>query len=516
MTTVDSDSVHGADTGTLQSVNPVTGAVVGRAPVHDTSHVAETVAAARSAVVDWAQTSLRDRAVHLLRVRAAFADYAPQLAEAVSAETGKPLPDAYLEVMSALGFWTWAAKKGPGHLADKTVSSSPMVFKRATVRYEPLGVVGVITPWNFPIAIPMQSIPYALIAGNTVVFKPSEVALRTGQLIAEAINSAGRDLVHLVTGDGATGDALVRSGLDKVVFTGSGAVGRKILAAAADSLTPTVMELGGKDAAIVCVDADLSRAARCVAAAAFTNAGQLCMATERVYVEAAVYDEFVDLVVDQVRGLRVGAESSSHVGPLTRAAQAETLYRRLDAAKQAGARVLAGGVGWQQGEATFFPPTVVVDVTPDMELMREESFGPILSVVKVTDTDEAVALTNASEFGLNGSVFTTDAAKGRRLADRMQSGGVHINDALVGNGIPGVPFGGRGQSGFGRLQGDVGLFEFVAAKTIIDEHPGPWPALSAQMMADKRPSPALLRRVIAMAYSSGSPRQRLARVFGLR
>ncbi|WP_123026602.1 aldehyde dehydrogenase family protein [Mycolicibacterium stellerae] len=496
---------------TLQSVNPITGAVVGRAPIDDRGRVDAAVSAARTAGQQWSALSIGDRAAHLLRVRESFADHASAIADSLHAETGKPLVDAYMEVISGLGFWSWAARKAPKLLAPRKISTGPMVVKRATVHYGPVGVVGVIAPWNFPVSIPMQSIPYALIAGNAVVFKPSEITLRTGSLIAEAINAAGRDLVHLVTGDGTTGDALVRSGVDKVVFTGSGAVGRKILAATAATLTPTVMELGGKDAAIVCADADVARAATCVTAVAFANAGQLCMATERAYVDARVYDEFVEGVVAATCRLRFGPKATSHLGPLTRPQQADLLEQRLRDAQAGGARIAVGGKRHVDGPAVYFEPTVVVDVTADMALLREESFGPILSIVRVNDADEAVAAANDSDYGLNGSIFTTSQATAARLAAALQTGGVHINDALVGNAIPGVPFGGVKRSGFGRLQGDVGLFEFVAAKTVIGERRGPWPALASQMIAERRPSPASLGRFVALAYSSKGLPARLAR-----
>lgn len=501
------DTTHGnvQTKSMIESVNPITGSVVVRVPVDLAEQVDAQVSRARDAAVEWAALSPRERGSHLGHIRRCFADRASEIAAAITAETGKPLPDAYLEVLAACGMWSWASKKAPKLLTSKRIKTGPLVLKQAHVQYEPLGVVGVISPWNYPVAIPMQSLPYALVAGNTIVFKPSEYTLRTGQLIAEAINAAGRELVYVVAGDGRTGDALVRAAVDKVVFTGSGGVGRKILAATAEHLTPVIMELGGKDAAIVCADANLDRAARTVVGAAFTNAGQLCMATERAFVDATVYDAFVDRVSVVARGLRVGSGPDAHLGPLTRPEQADVLLRRLADAEHRGARVVLGGNVSQIGPAVYFEPTVVVDVTPEMALLREESFGPILSIIKVSGTQEALDMTNASEFGLNSSVFTTSKQRARDIASAIRAGGVHVNDALVGNAIGGVPFGGVKSSGYGRLQGDVGLFEFVASKTIISDRWSRSPGLTALMVAPRRPSPALLRGVIAAAYSSRRP-----------
>ena len=473
----------------LESRSPVTGELIGSAQVHDTDDVQRIVADARAAQQSWGALSVKERSRHLRQVQRNLAAAAPEIAEAVAAETGKSVIDGWLEVLSALGMLRWVSGHAARALRPQRINTAPILLKRASVHHSPYGVIGVISPWNYPVAIPFQSIPWILACGNTVVLKPSELSTVTAQRIAAAVNSAGVPLIHLVTGYGETGAALVRSGVDKLVFTGSGPTGRRIAAAAAETLTPVVMELGGKDALVVCGDADTRRAAKAAVAAAFHNAGQTCMAPERAIVVDRAYDAFLAAVREEVAQLRVGPGTQDQVGALTQPGQAVVVQRRVDAAIAAGARVVAQA---KAPAAPFFAPVVLADVPRDSELWTHESFAPVLSVTRVHDEDEALRVANDCDLGLNGSVFTASRAQGRRMALGLVTGGVNVNDALVGAGIPALPFGGEKGSGYGRLQGRRGFEEFSRSTSVVaDRFPGA-PSLAAKMLGGKRPSVRVL------------------------
>jgi acyl-CoA reductase-like NAD-dependent aldehyde dehydrogenase len=454
---------------------------------------------ARAAQRSWGELGFAERARRLRRVRAELARRSGDLAEAAAAETGKPVTDALFEVAAGCTMIGWVAANARRHLADRRVPTRPFVLKRARVQYAPLGVVGVIAPWNYPIGIPLQSIPYALGAGNAVVFKPSELTPRTGALLAECFAPAGDDVVVLAEGGGDVGAALVGAGVDKLVFTGSPGTAKRILAAAAEHLLPVILELGGKDAMIVCADADVDVAASAAVGAAFGNAGQTCMATERALVVDAVYDEFVEAVVDGAERLEVGPGPGAHVGRVTRVEQLDVIEARLDAAVGGGAKVLTGGERVPVG-AGYFAPTVVVDVPRDCELWREESFAPVLSVSRVADDDEAVEVANASPFGLSASVFTRDRARALRLAGRIEAGGVNVNDAMTGAALPALPFGGVKQSGFGRLQGPEGLRELSRVTGVVEPVAMRLPSTVGMMFTGRRPSPKVVEHVLRWTY----------------
>jgi aldehyde dehydrogenase (NAD+) len=427
-----------------------------------------------------------------------------RIAQTLSAETGKPLTDAWLEIAGGCAMITYAAGAAHRVLRRRSVGTWPIFLKRAYVEYSPYGVIGAITPWNYPVAISMQVIPYALAAGNAVVLKPSELVPSTGLLLEEIAASVGLDVARVVCGAAETGDALVRSGVDKIVFTGSGATARHILRAAAESLTPVVMELGGKDAMIVCADADVRSAARVAVGAAFSNAGQACVATERAIVVEPVYEEFVAAVLGLVSDLEVGSGPTAHVGAITRPEQVEVIERRLRDAVAAGARVLTGGARLPASDGRcYFAPTVVVDADPGCELVREESFAPVLTVLRVPDVDAAIALANSSSYALNGSVFSRRIGRARGIAGRMTAGGVNINDAMFGAAVPGLPFGGEGISGTGRLQGAEGLREFSRVKSVVQPRWRGAPALTGRVFTGRKIKPTTWRRLLRAAYGRG-------------
>ena len=348
---------------------------------------------------------------------------------------------------------------------------TPILFpgKASYVEHFPLGVVGVISPWNFPFQLSMVPVLSALIAGNTVVLKPSEVTPITGEIVDEIFRRIGlpRGVVEVIQGDGSTGAALTRAAVDKIFFTGSVATGRKVMAEAAKRPIPVELELGGKDAMIVCADANLVRAARAAAWGGLVNCGQMCTSVERIFVVDAVHDRFVALLEKEVRAMRVGGpDEHADMGPLTFPPQLATGVRHVESARADGARVVTGGARLDR-PGQFYAPTLLVDVTPQMEIYREETFGPVLPVVRVTDEDEAVRLANDHQYGLNGSVWTGDVERGLALASRLECGQVMVNDlvAIVGN--PALPFGGVKNSGFGRYHGPEGLLSFTHQKAIM-------------------------------------------------
>jgi len=504
-TTTAAPSGNGARPSRMDSVNPRTGEILGSFEVMEAGAVSERVERARARQLAWAARTPDERGRHLLRVRASLVDAGPEITRISAEETGKPIATAYYELMAACAMLTWASRNVAKALASHTLPSYPVATKRAHVQYQPFGVIGLISPWNYPIGIPFQTLPYALGAGNTVVLKPSELATLTGIRIAEAINAAGVELVHVVTGDGPTGEALVRAPVDKISFTGSPGTARHILRAAADSLTPSILELGGKDPMIVLPDADPETAARAATAAAFFNAGQTCMSTERAIVCEPIHDEFVRRAALIADKLRVGPDEDSQVGPLTRAGQLEVLEARIRDAVSKGARVIAGGSARDDlGHGTYLRPTVLDRVTPDMAIFHEESFGPILSVVRAADTEEAIRLANTSTMGLSASVFTTDADLGRLVASMIEAGGVNVNDVMLGAAMAAVPFGGTKNSGFGRLQGIEGFRAFSQSKTITEDRVrGMKPMMSLMFHTARQPSPRLLQRALKLTFGRG-------------
>lgn len=444
----------------IESRNPATGEVLGTVPVHSDEYVRARVQRAREAAAYWGALGFDERREALDRFRRELAARADDLADLIHQENGKPRLDALMEVLLSLAHLAHAAARAEKVLAPRRVSPGILANFRAAVQYRPLGVIGVIGPWNYPLFTPMGSISSALAAGNAVVFKPSEQTPLVGQEIAAIASAAMEvpDLVQVVTGYGATGTALVRAGVDKVSFTGSTATGRKVMAAAAETLTPVLMELGGKDALIVAADADVEAAARAAVYGALTNAGQTCISIERAYVAAAVYERFIDRVVDLAREVRLGG-GDADIGPMTMPAQPDIVRAHVRDALDRGARALVGGPDAVEGN--FVSPTVLVDVTDDMLVMREETFGPVLPIMRVADADEGVQRANASRYGLGSAIFGRQGV--RELAARMRAGMTAINAALAYTGVPALPFGGVGDSGFGRIHGDDGLREFARA-----------------------------------------------------
>ncbi|HEX5120602.1 MAG TPA: aldehyde dehydrogenase family protein [Pseudonocardiaceae bacterium] len=450
---------------TFDSLDPNTGDVVASHPVHSAADVAAAVDRARIAATWWSELGFAGRAQRLRSWAGVLTRRMPQLAELVHAETGKPHADAQLEIVLAIEHVSWASKHAAKVLGRHRRSPGLLMANyAATVEYEPLGVVGVIGPWNYPVFTPMGSIAYALSAGNAVVFKPSEFTPGVGAWLAATLADVvpEQPILQVVTGFGETGAALCRSGVDKLAFTGSAATGRRVMAACAETLTPVVIEAGGKDSLLVDADANVDAAADAAVWGGMSNAGQTCVGVERVYVHEQVYDAFVSKVVEKTDGLRAGSDAAAKIGPITMPGQLRIIADHIADALERGGKAVRGGTD-SVGDR-FVQPTVLVDVPEDSKAVTDETFGPTLTIAKVRDMDEAVARANATRYGLGNTVFSR--SRGVELARRLRSGMVAVNSVISFAGIPSLPFGGVGDSGFGRIHGPDGLREFARSKAI--------------------------------------------------
>jgi acyl-CoA reductase-like NAD-dependent aldehyde dehydrogenase len=420
---------------------------------------------ARIAAQWWGDLGFAERRKRLLAWKGVLARRQHQLVELIHRENGKPRVDGLVELSAAIEHLDWAARHARHTLGPRRVRPGLLMANhRAYLEYQPLGVIGVIGPWNYPVFTPMGSIAYALAAGNAVVFKPSEYTPGVAQWLADAFLQVVPEhpVLQVITGYGETGAALCTAGVDKIAFTGSTATGKKVMAACAASLTPVLVECGGKDAMIVDADADLAAAADAAAWGGLANAGQSCTGIERVYVVESVYDRFLELLVEAVRDLRPGEDREASYGPITMPRQLDVIRRHLDDALARGAKAVVGGK--DAVRPPYVQPTVLVDVPDDAPAVCEETFGPTLVVTRVRSVDEAVDKANAVDYGLGGAVFTKHG--GREIARRLRVGMVSVNSALAYAGVPSLPFGGVGASGFGRIHGEDGLREFSRAQAV--------------------------------------------------
>jgi succinate-semialdehyde dehydrogenase / glutarate-semialdehyde dehydrogenase len=465
MTVTPTAGVPAVVDGELVSTSPATGEEVGRFPVHGEAEVTEAVARAREAAAWWSGLGFNGRKKLLSAWRKVMARRIDDLTELMHREGGKPVDDALIEAMTALEHLDWAARKAEKVLGPRRVSSGLLMANQvASVEYPPLGVVGVIGPWNYPVLTPMGSIAYALAAGNAVVFKPSEYTPAVGAWLVDRFAEAvpGKPVFQLVTGLGPTGAALCASGVDKIAFTGSTATGKKVMAACAETLTPVLMECGGKDVLIVDADADLDAAADAALWGGMSNAGQTCVGTERVYAVEPVYDEFVAKLAAKASKLKAGAEPDADLGAITMPSQVDVISRHIADALERGGKAVVGGP--ESVHAPFVDPVVLVDVPEESSAIQEETFGPTLTVSKVRDADEAIERANASRYGLGASVFAK--RRGVEIARKLRTGMAAVNGVVSFAGVAALPFGGVGDSGFGRIHGEDGLREFTRPKAI--------------------------------------------------
>lgn len=460
----------------ITTFNPATGEPLAEIPIDDEAKVRAAVAAARKAQPAWAATPLEERIRVMRAFRKSMMKRADWLTGLITREQGRPPVEALTqELLPIADLITYYSKHARRFLKDEKLPLHFLKYKKSFVQYKPYGVVAVISPWNYPFVLPTSEVVLALLAGNAVVLKPSEFTPLIGNAIGELFQQAGlpEGLLHIVQGDGRTGGALVAAAPDKISFTGGGPTARRILATAAQNLTPVTLELGGKDPMLVLRDANLDRAAQAAVWGGFCNAGQVCASVERVYVDKAVAEPFVRKVVDLTSQLRLGAsdgpDAPVDIGPMISERQLQIVQRHVDSALAGGAKALAGGKR-REGAGLFYEPTVLVDVRDDMDVMREETFGPVLGIATFESEDEAIRRANDSPFGLSAYVFSENKRHAERVARGLEAGSVLVNDVVVSYGAPETPWGGVKQSGIGRIHwGPQGVREYCQPRHIMME-----------------------------------------------
>ena len=449
-------------TATFDKADPATGEVIAQYKNFSRDEVFTCVDSAHLASLRWAEFGFTARKRTLLKWASYITKNQKEIAQLVASECGKPIGDASLEVSIAIDHIAWAAKHAEQIMRKQDRPSGLLMFNmKAQVQRSPLGVVGVIGPWNYPIFTPMGSIAYALAAGNTVVFKPSEYTPGVGKWLADSFAQIApfENILTTVTGLPDTGKALTESAVNKISFTGSTRTAKKVAASCAERMIPVVLECGGKDPVIVDTDADLKLAAEYALWSAMANAGQSCIGAERVYVVESVADQFIEIITNMAKKIQVGKD----YGPATMPSQLNVIQSHLDDAKAKGAKFLVGGSDSVKG--AFVEPVIMVDVPEDSTAMTQETFGPTLAINKVLNTDEAIRLSNASSYGLAAAVFSK--RNGEQIASKLACGMVSINSVFLFAAIPSVPFGGVKDSGYGRIHGAEGLLEYTYARTVV-------------------------------------------------
>jgi len=463
----------------IDSLDPSTGEVVGRFEITKPGDLPALFENARRAQREWAARPLRDRCAMLRRLRDTMFELRDEIADVVTRETGKPRVEAiFAEILLALDTADFLSRRTPRWLRPERVPHHNMAMKAKSgwLEFQPQGIIAIISPWNYPFSIPMVEMISAVVAGNAVLLKPSELTPWTGWLAREMFRRAEfpSGLVQVLQGGGEIGAALIEAGPDKVFFTGSVATGKRIAEACAKKLIPSVLELGGKDAMLVLGDADLDIASSAAVWGSFMNCGQTCISIERIYVDQSVASRFTELCVQKAKKLSLGppADQDAEVGPMIRPRQLETVERQLKDAVDRGAQIITGGTRRPDLGPNFLEPAVVTNVDHSMQLMREETFGPVMAIHPVASTDEAIQLANDSPFGLSASIWTGNTPRGREIASRIRAGSVMINDVASYYGICEAPHGGPGASGWGRTHSRLGLLEMVQVKYIdVDRLP---------------------------------------------
>lgn len=467
------ESARPAGRRTLSAINPANGRLLKQIPMATEADVQAARQEAGRLAPIWAAKSVKERIRILRKFQQVIVDQVDDITAVINRDNGKSRQDALIEVMMATDLIQTYLRHAPQWLAEKSVSSGFYLYKQAKVAQRPFGVAAVISPWNYPFVLSIPPIVSALLAGNTVLFKPSEETALVGELIEKLIARVPElsAFVKVLHGDGRIGAALVASKPDVIFLTGSSRTGRLVTQAAAEHLIPVLAELGGKDPMIVLDDADLASAATWGVWGACFNAGQTCMAVERIYVERSVHDQFVNEVIEAASRFSVGfsaeTDATFHMGPLTTNRQVEIVKRHLDDAIAKGAVIRTGG-DWR---GNFLTPTVLTNITDDMLLLQEETFGPIVPIMAVADQEEAIRRANDSIYGLGASVWTQDLARGRAVLERLDAGTLQLNDTLSHFAIPRLPFGGLKQSGTARVHGREDVLQFTQSVSYLTSLP---------------------------------------------
>ncbi len=450
------------------SINPATLEVIGRTPATSSAKVKEYVAAARAAQPSWERLGFRERGIYLLRAREYLLDNIDAIAHTITTDNGKPLAEALTaEIYPVAHLLHHFAHDTERALRayDLRIGIMRMLMRRSRITHKPLGVVGIISPWNYPFSIAAGEVAMALVCGNAVLLKPSSATALVGNAIEEVFAAADfpPDIFRHIPGDSSTGRALIESGVNKLAFTGSVGVGREVMRAASDHLTPLVLELGGKDPMIVRADADLDQATSGAVWGAFTNAGQCCASVERCYVHESIFDEFVEFAVRKALALKVGngLDPDVDIGPLTTSAQLEHVEAHVLDARARGATIHCGGERLRDRMGYFFPPTIITGADHSFPCVRDETFGPLLPIIPFSEDRQAILLANDSAYGLTASIWTRDLKAGQRMARELSTGTVTINDCVFTHALPQTPWGGVKNTGFGRSHGHFGLLEFT-------------------------------------------------------
>jgi len=457
----------------IHAVNPASGEALREFSCATPAEVAEAVSRARSTQPEWERTSLKDRLSVVQKFQRLLNERKQQIAHVINSESGKPYVEALLtEILVTLDTARFLIDESYGVLREKSVPHGSLVTKtkRGRLVREPYGVMGIISPWNYPFSIPATQTLAALVAGNAVVLKPSELTPLSALELASLLREAGvfQNAFQLIIGDGPSGAALAESHIDKLVFTGSVRTGKRIAQMAAARLLPVVLELGGKDPMVVLEDANIDVASSGAVWGAFVNTGQACLSVERCYVHSSIYDAFVSLCAEKAKQLRLGngMDPATDIGPLIHERQLQIVDRHVEDARARGARIMTGGKRLTSLGPNFYAPTVLADVNHQMLVMREETFGPVLPIMSFDSDDEAIRLANDSEYGLAASVWTRDRSLGEKVARQIRAGTVMVNDTVSCYGISEAPHGGIKASGIGRTHGKLGLDEMVRAKYV--------------------------------------------------